>query len=153
MKSAAEVVDSAHSALTLAVVVRVAPVAALRPGAGERPAARLAADETAQREVRVTPLPWTGHHNAAVEDSLSGVERRLVHERLEVALRGHAVVGAFDLPGVDRVPHHLAEALRRDRQPILAAQAGGRDARSRPVSQGIMSDFEMATLRQRALEA
>jgi hypothetical protein len=62
------------------------PVATFRPAAGERTTARLAAHESAQREVRVIPLTWTGHQNAAVEHCLGAVERGLVDQRLEVAL-------------------------------------------------------------------
>jgi hypothetical protein len=74
-----------RAALTLTVVIRVLAVPALRPAAGERPAARLAAHEATQREVRVIALSRTGHDDAAIEDSLSAIERGLVDQRLEVA--------------------------------------------------------------------
>ncbi|HEX7087151.1 MAG TPA: hypothetical protein VF198_12365 [Vicinamibacterales bacterium] len=70
------------------------------------------------------PLARTSDHDTAVEYGLRAVERGLVHERLEVALRRDSVVRALDLAGIDRIPHHLAEALRRDRQTLPAAQAG-----------------------------
>ena len=76
-----------RSALALAVVVRVVAIAALRPTTRERPAADFATDESAQWEVRMVPLPRTGHDNAAVENGLRAVERGLIDERLEVALR------------------------------------------------------------------
>jgi hypothetical protein len=101
-----------RSALALAVVVRVMPIAALRPAAGQWTAADVAADETAQRKVRMIPLSRTGDNDAAVEHSLRTVERRLVHDRLEVASCRNAVVRAFNLPDVDRVSHQLPEALR-----------------------------------------
>jgi hypothetical protein len=80
--------DLDRAALPLAVVVGVVPVPALRPAACEGAAARLAADEAAQREVWVIPLASTGYHDAAVEHGLRTVERGLVNVRLEVASRG-----------------------------------------------------------------
>src|SRR6187431_782889 len=77
--------DVDRPALPLAVVVRVLAVPALRPAAGERPTARLAAHEAPQRKVRVIPLSRTGHDDAAIENSLSAIERGLVNQRLEVA--------------------------------------------------------------------
>ena len=61
----------------------------------------------------MVPLPRTGHDNATVEHCLRTVERGLIDERIEVAMHRDTVVGALDLPDIDRVPHHLAEALRR----------------------------------------
>src|SRR4029453_16867511 len=84
-----------RAALTLTVVIRVLAVPALRPAAGERPAARLAAHEAAQREVRVIALSRTGHDDAAIENSLSAIERSLVDQRLEVAAGGHPTVRAL----------------------------------------------------------
>src|SRR5690606_10820620 len=69
------------------------------------------------------PLARPGHDDATVEDTLRAVERGLIHERVEVTLRGHAVVGALDLPGVDRIPHHLAEALWRQPKALSAAES------------------------------
>ena len=77
--------DIDRPALPLAVVVRVVAVPPLRPAAGERPAARLAAHEAAQREVRVIALSRTGHDYTAVENGLGAIERGLVDERLEIA--------------------------------------------------------------------
>jgi hypothetical protein len=111
-----------RSALALAVVVRVMPIAALRPAAGQWTAADVAADETAQRKVRMIPLSRTGDNDAAVEHSLRTVERRLVHDRLEVTSCRDAVVGTFNLPDVERVSHQLPEALWRQRQPLAASQ-------------------------------
>ena len=61
----------------------------------------------------MVPLTRTGDDDATVEDRLGAVERGFVHKRLEVALRRHVVIRALHLPDVDRVPHHLAEALWR----------------------------------------
>ena len=66
----------------------------------------------------MVPLARTGHDHAAIEHRLRSIERGLVDERIEVAARGHAVVRALDLPDVDRVPHHLAEALWRQLQAL-----------------------------------
>ncbi len=104
-------IDSA--ALPLTVVVGVTTVATLRPAARQRPAAGFAAHEAAQREVRAIPLSRAGDNDAAVEHSLRTVERRLVHDRLEIALRRDAVVRALNLPDVDRVAHQLPERLWR----------------------------------------
>nr|WP_239489828.1 hypothetical protein [Luteitalea sp. TBR-22] len=111
-------------ALALAVVVRVVAVPALRPAAGQRSSTGLATHEAAQREVRMVALPWAGHDDPAIEHRLGAVERGLLHERFEVAASGYAVVRALDLTGVDRVPHHLAEALRRDPEPLPTAKPG-----------------------------
>jgi len=59
----------------------------------------------------MVPLTRAGHHDAAVEDCLGAIERGFVDERLEVALSRDAVVRALDSSDVDRIPHHLAEAL------------------------------------------
>jgi hypothetical protein len=64
-------------------------------------------------EVRMIPLTWTGHQDAAVEHCLGAVERGLVDQRLEVALGRDAVVRAFNSSDVNRIPHHLPEALWR----------------------------------------
>ena len=102
-----------RSALSLAVVVRVVAVAALRPAGRERPATDFATDESAQWEVRMVPLPRTCDDNATVEHRLRTVERGLIDERIEVALDRDTVVGTLDLPDINWVPHHLADALWR----------------------------------------
>jgi hypothetical protein len=51
------------------------------------------------------------------------IERRLIHNRLEVALGRDAVVRALNLPDVDRVSHHLPEALWQQRQALPASQS------------------------------
>ena len=71
---------------------------------------------------------WSGNDDAAIDDSLNAIERGLVHERLEVATCGHTVIRALDLGDVDRVPHHLSEALRREHQSTSRAQTGFRDS-------------------------
>jgi len=60
-------------------------------------------------------LSRPGGNYATVEDGLGMVERCLFHDRLEIALCRDAVVRVLDLPDVDRVPHHLPEALWRQR--------------------------------------
>jgi hypothetical protein len=85
------------SALTLAVVVRVVAVTAFRPTTRERPATDFATDESAQWEIRMVPLPRTGHYDTAVEHRLRAVEHGLVDERLEVASGRDTVVRALDL--------------------------------------------------------
>ena len=57
------------------------------------------------------PVAWTCHHDATVEHGLCAIERGLVDKRLEIALGRHAVIRALDLSDVDRIPHHLPEAL------------------------------------------
>ena len=69
-------------------------------------------------------IDGAGHNDPAIEYGLRAVERRLVYERLEVAAGRHAVVRALDLAHVDRVPHHLPEALRRERQSAASTQPG-----------------------------
>jgi hypothetical protein len=81
-------------------------------------------------KVWMVPLAWTGHHDAAVENGLSAIERSLVDQWLEVALGRDAVVRAFNSSDVDRIPHHLAEALWRKAQALSAAEScfgGARD--------------------------
>src|SRR5581483_8074669 len=95
--------DIDGAALALTVVVGVTTVAPLRPAARQRAAADVAAHEAAQREVRAVPLSRAGDNDAAVEHGLRTVERRLIHDRLEVALCRDAVVRAVNLPDVDRV--------------------------------------------------
>ena len=56
-------------------------------------------------------LTWPGHHDPAVEHCLGTIERGVVDEWLEVALGRDAVIRAFHSSEVNRVPHHLAEAL------------------------------------------
>src|SRR5262245_46908169 len=104
--------DIDGAALPLTVVVGVTTVAPLRPTARQRPAAGFAAHEAAQREVRAVPLSGAGDNDAAVEHRLRTVERRLLHDRLEVTSCRDAVIRAFNLPDVDRVSHQLPEALR-----------------------------------------
>src|SRR5438445_145810 len=61
-------------------------------------------------------LPWPRDQDAAVQDRLRSVKRLLTDERVEIAARGNAVYGALDPADVDRVPHHLSETLRGERQ-------------------------------------
>jgi hypothetical protein len=114
--------DIDGAALPLTVVVGVTTVAALRPAARQRTAAGFAAHEAAQREVRAVPLSRAGDNDAAVEHRLRTVERRLIDDRLEVALRRDAVVRTLNLPDVDRVAHQLPETLWRERQALAASQ-------------------------------
>ena len=68
---------------------------------------------------RIEELPLNGRNTAdlielagaAVEHRLRTVERRLVHDRLEVTSCRNAIVRAFNPPDVDRVSHQLPEAL------------------------------------------
>jgi hypothetical protein len=122
MRLRAGLADVHRTTLTLTVVVRVVAVASLRPAAGERATAHLAAHETAQRKLGMIPLSRAGDNDAPVEHGLRTVERRLIHDRLKIALCRDAVVRALDLPDVDRVPHHLPEALWRQRQALPASQ-------------------------------
>src|SRR5262245_61898425 len=105
--------DIDRAALPLTMVVGVTTVAPLRPAARQRPAAGVTARETAQREVQAVPLSRAGDNDAAIEHSLRAVERRLVHDRLEVTSCRDAVVRALNLPDIDRVSHQLPEALWR----------------------------------------
>ena len=114
--------DVHRATLALTVVVRVMFVAPLRPAAPERPAARIAAHESTPRKVGMIPLTWTGNYDASVEYGLRAVERGLVDKRLEVGLGRDAAVRALDSSYVDRIPHHLPEALWRQSQALSAAR-------------------------------
>ena len=59
--------------------------AALGPAAGESASARFAADEPAQREVRMTPEEWGSTRRPTRQDGLHAIERLFAHERFEVA--------------------------------------------------------------------
>ena len=70
--------DVDRPALPLAVVVRVVAVPALRPAARQRTAARFATHESPERKIRMIPRSWPCHDDAAIENSLHAIERRLV---------------------------------------------------------------------------
>lgn len=74
----------------------------------------------------MVPRSRTGDYDPSVEDGLNAIERGLVHQRIKVAARGHGVIRALDLGDVDRVPHHLPEALRREHESTRRSQTSRR---------------------------